>query len=240
MSVPVPATNLAALRQLLEQRFPDATPVTHRTTEQVASGIAALDHVLPSGGFPRGRLSVWAPQGGATAILRAVCYATTQLGERSAWIDGAHAIAGDSWIPGPILLRPKTRRHGLRAAEELLRSGGVAFVVLAGTDPQGTESVRLTRAAREGGAALVTLTALTTLSSLRLTSSIDPHGYRWRRTPFGDPADVRDVTVRVRARAPGWNARSEFLVPVTHHELRLSLEPGLVDRRGVHDRHVRR
>jgi hypothetical protein len=39
--------------------------------------------------------------------------------------------------------------------------------------------------------------------------------------------------VRVRARAPGWNAHAEFPIPVTRHELRLSLEPELADRRGV-------
>jgi hypothetical protein len=230
------AANLASLRDLLERRFPDATPVTHRTTEQVASGISALDRILPSGGFPRGRLSIWAPHGGATAILRAACYSASASGERSAWIDGTHTIAGDSWIPGPVLLRPKTRRHGLRAAEELLRSGGFALVVIAGTDPQGSETVRLTRAAREGGAALVSITTLTALSSLRLVSSLNPSDYRWRRTPFGEPADARDVIARVHARALGWNARAEFAVPVMHHELRLAMEAGLVDRRGV--RHV--
>jgi hypothetical protein len=227
------AVDLSALRQLLEQRFPDATPVTHRTTEQVVTGIAALDRVLPSGGFPRGRLSVWSPQGGATAILRAACVATCKLGERAAWIDGAHSIAGSSWADGPVLLRPKTRTHALRAAEELLQSGGFAMVILAGTETRGTETVRLTRAARDGGAALITLTTLTTLSSLRLVSSIDPHGYRWRRTPFGEPASVRDVLVRIRARAMGWNASSQLHVPVMHHELRLSLEPSLADRRGI-------
>ena len=69
--MPATAADLSSLRSILEQRFPDATPVTHRTTDQVASGISQLDRALPSGGFPRGRLSVWAPLGGATAILRA-------------------------------------------------------------------------------------------------------------------------------------------------------------------------
>src|SRR5438270_6879619 len=69
--MPATAADLSSLRSILEQRFPDATPVTHRTTGQVASGISQLDRALPSGGFPRGRLSAWAPLGGATAILRA-------------------------------------------------------------------------------------------------------------------------------------------------------------------------
>src|SRR5450759_5253209 len=61
----------AAIRALIEHRFPDATPVTHRTAEPVATGIDALDAILPGRGLPRGRLTVWMPQGGATAVLRA-------------------------------------------------------------------------------------------------------------------------------------------------------------------------
>src|SRR5436190_642052 len=77
-----------ALRALLEARFPDATPVTHRTAEPVATGISALDAILPGGGLPRGRLTVWVPEGGATAILRAASQTTVLNGERAVWIDG--------------------------------------------------------------------------------------------------------------------------------------------------------
>ena len=85
------STSVAALRALIQQRFPDATPVTGvpggaRTTEEVATGIAELDKVLPNGGLPRGRLSVWAPHGGSTAILRAACRSVVSAGERAAWI----------------------------------------------------------------------------------------------------------------------------------------------------------
>src|SRR5919202_4498208 len=226
-------SDVARLRQLLEQHFPDAAPLAHRAAEQVATGIAPLDAALPGGGLPRGRLSVWAPQGGATAILRAACLGTVAGGERAAWVDGDHTVAGAFWVEGPLLVRPKTRRHTLRASEELLRCGGFALVVLAGIEPLGTETVRLTRAAREGGSALVALTTRVALSSLRLASRILPHSYRWRRTPFGDPAEAQEVVVRVRARAPGWNASAEFINQVTRHELRLSLEPELADRRGV-------
>jgi len=153
--------SIASLRALIEQRFPDATPLTggSQTTEQVATGIGALDRVLPNGGFARGRLSVWAPQGGATAILRATCHSVVANGERSAWIDGDNTVAGAFWSDdhGLYLVRPKSRIHALRAAEELLRSGGFSLLVLAGAEPQGTETVRLTRAAREGGAALISI-----------------------------------------------------------------------------------
>jgi hypothetical protein len=229
------STSIAALRALIEQRFPDATPLTGgaKTTEQVATGIDALDRALPNGGLPRGRLSVWAPQGGATAILRATCYSVVLQGERSAWIDGDNTVAGAFWsnAGGLYLVRPKSRIHALRAAEEMLRSGGFSVLVLAGTEPQGTETVRLTRAAREGGTALVSIGTSASMASVRLTSKL--LRYRWRRTPFGDPAEAQDVTVRVHARAVGWNAHTDFPIPVTHHELRLSLESELADRRGL-------
>ena len=227
------ATSIAALRALLEQRFPDATPLTGgaQTTEHVPTGLGVLDRILPNGGLPRGRLSVWAPQGGATAILRAACRSVVANGERSAWIDGDNTVAGTFWSHGPYLVRPKSRLHALRAAEELLRSGGFSLVVIAGAEPQGTEMVRLTRSAREGGSALVTLGTSAAMASLRLTSRL--LRYRWRRTPFGDPAEAQDATVRVHARSVGWNAHVDFPLPVTHHELRLSLESQLADRRGL-------
>jgi hypothetical protein len=231
------STSVAALRALIQQRFPDATPLTGgvQTTEQVATGISALDHILPNGGLPRGRLSVWQPRGGATAILRAACQAAVAGGERAAWIDGDNTVAGAFWSiresDGLFLVRPKSRLHALRAAEELLRSGGFSLLVFAGCDPQGTETVRLTRTAREGGTALVTIGDATSMASLRLTSRV--LRYRWRRTPFGEPAEAMDATVRVQARTVGHSAHAEFPLPVMNHELRLSLESELADRRGL-------
>ena len=234
------STSVAALRALIQQRFPDATPLKDlsggtQTAEQVATGISALDHILPNGGLPRGRLSVWQPRGGATAILRAACYAVVAEGERAAWVDGDNTVAGAFWnigeSDGLFLVRPKSRLHALRATEELLRSGGFSLLVVAGCDPQGTETVRLTRTAREGGAALVAVGEATSMATLRLTSRV--LRYRWRHTPFGEPAEAMDATVRVHARMVGHNAHAEFPLPVMNHELRLSLESELADRRGL-------
>lgn len=221
------------LRSLLEQRFPDATPVTHRTAEPVATGIGALDSILPNGGLPRGRLSVWMPQGGATAILRAACLTVASTGERAAWIDGLGTIAGQFWQEGPVLVRPANRRNSLRAAEELLRCGGFSLIVLTGSEPAGTEMVRLSRASREGGSAFVALTSHTSMASIRIVSRIMPHSYLWTRSPFGDPAEACSASVKVRAQSLGWNRHTEFRVPVVSHDLRNDLEPGLPDRRGV-------
>jgi len=229
---------LPSLRSLLEQRFPDATPVTHRTAEPVVTGIGVLDRILPGGGLPRGRLSVWMPQGGATAILRAACLTTTRKGERSAWIDGLGTIAGQFWEEGPVLVRPASRRNSLRAAEELLRCGGFSLIVLTGSEPAGTEMVRLSRAAREGGAAFVALTSHTSMASLRLTSRIMRGSYVWRRNPFGEPAEACSATVRVHAHSLGWNRQAEMSLPVVPHELRMALDAGLPDRRGLPKRAV--
>lgn len=224
---------LPDLRSLLEQKFPDAAPVTHRTAEPVATGIQLLDAILPGGGLPRGRLTVWMPQGGATAILRASCLSVASTGERSAWIDGLGTIAGQCWEEGPILVRPANRRNSLRASEELLRCGGFALIVLTGSEPAGMEMVRLSRAAREGGSAFVALTSHTSMASVRLSSRIMPRSYVWRRTPFGDPAEACSASIMVRAQSPGWSRHTEMMVPVVQHDLRVSLEPGLPDRRGM-------
>ena len=116
---------------------------------------SALDQVLPYGGLPRGRLSAWAPYGGSTARFSA-----PPVTPSSPTASARHGSTPTTPWParsgasGPYLVRPTSRLHALRAAEELLRSGGFSLLVLAGTEPQGTEPVRLTRAAREGGTAL--------------------------------------------------------------------------------------
>ena len=46
------------------------------------------------------------------------------------------------------------------------------------------------------------------------------------------PAVAQEV-IRVHAQAPGWNAHTDLSIPITHHELRLSLDATLADRRGV-------
>jgi len=227
------AASLPDLRLLLEQRFPDATPLTHRTAEPVATGVKLLDAILPGGGLLRGRLSVWMPNGGATAMLRAACHTTVEAGERAAWIDALGAIAGQFWDEGPVLVRPASRRNSLRCSEELLRCGGFALVVLAGAEPAGTEMVRLSRAAREGGTAFVALTTHTSMASVRITSRLMPRGYLWRRDPFGDRADAYSATVHVRAQSLGWNRQTEFQMPIVSHNMRMALDAGLPDRRGV-------
>lgn len=259
------SAELRALRQLLADRFPDARPLAerdaHRLAQSVATGLEALDGALPHGGFPRGKLTVWVPAGGAAAVLRATCRAVIEGGERAAWVDGSRTVTfgwgeepqhhrastspsmrrsggwarerGPEWSDGtPLVIHASDRMSALRCAEALLSSGAFALVVLDGAEAVGTETVRLVRAVRDGGGAFVALTDRGSMAALRITSRLDPHGVRWRPGPFGDPAALVDVRAEVRVRALGWNARAELLFPVARYDLRDALEPGAPDRRG--------
>ena len=222
------------LKHALEQRFPQALPISYRTTGAVATGVTALDHMLPANGLPRGRLSIWKPGGGATAILYAASQAVAERGERAAWIDGAGTIAGDSWRPGPFLLKPEGELESLICAEELLRCGAFGLVVLSGTRAAfAREAVRLSRAVREGGGAFVALVESCSVAHLQIVSRIDPASYRWQRNPFGEPADVTEVRVQVEAHAMGWSGRTQVTLPVRSFRQRTAPDPELVDRRGA-------
>jgi hypothetical protein len=222
------------LKSALEQRFPNAQPVAYRTAGAVPTGLAALDSILPAGGLPRGRLSLWTPGGGATALLYAACQYVATRGERAAWIDGAGTIAGDSWKPGPFLLKPEGELESLICAEELLRSGGFGLVVLSGAGKAFLqEDVRLSRAVREGGGSFVALHTTSTLAHLRIVSRISPDGYHWRLNPFGEPAEVTEVKVQVEAQAMGWTGRTLVSLPVVTYQYRTASENRLIDRRGA-------
>jgi hypothetical protein len=232
----MPSTRAAAAQAILAQRFPDAFPHRGWSRGTIATGITGLDAILPDGGFQRGRLAVWSPGPGAAALLRTTCQRVVAEGERSVWIDVAHTITGACWQEGPLLIRPDMPVAGLRAAEELARSGGFALVALDGADPDTTAMVRLSRAVHEGGSALVLLTRTTALASLRLASRPLPAEYAWHRSPLGEPSSVTAVKLRVEARASGWFASTELLIPVKYDEQRLAPDYHNPDRRGSESR----
>ncbi len=142
-------------------------------------------------------------------------------------------MATGRWTEGLALFRPSSELVARECAEELVRSGGFALVVLSGTHAADAERVRFSRMAKEGGAALVLLEERGFMASVQIASTISPAAYRWRRNPFGEPAVVESVTVRAMVAALGWSREAEFLLSVSAHELPLSLEPSLVDRRGT-------
>jgi hypothetical protein len=222
------------LREALERRFPDALPLGRGSATSSSSGIVALDALLPGQGLPRGRLTAWQPGGGATAVLRAACEAAVRRGERSAWVDGAGLQCADFWRRGPLLVRPPAGVGALEAAETLLRSGGLAVLVLHGCGREAArEAVRLTRAARAGGCALVVVAPSLQVAQLRVASRLTPDGYRWRRNAFGEPVEPVAVRVEVEASSLGWSGRTTFELPVRSYAQRTAPDPRLPDRRGA-------
>jgi hypothetical protein len=163
--------------------------------------------------------------------------------ERSAWIDAQHQVTADGWARGPMLLRPSSEVNALACAEELLASGGFTLVVLTGvTRALEREAVRLSRAAKNGGAALVALAPTSPVAHLRLTSQIRPDSYHWKLNPFGEPAQADAVRIRIEASAMGWNGRADLILPINSHVQRAAVDPLLRDRRGakVRKRRARR
>ena len=228
------AAEVLLLKAALEQRFPSALPVSYRTTGALATGVSALDNMLPAHGLPRGRLSLWRPGGGASAILYAACEAIAGRGERAAWIDAAGTIASDAWRPGPMLLKPEGELESLICAEELLRCGAFGLIVLSGTRAAfAREDVRLSRAVREGGGAFVALAAASNVAHLQIRSSIAPDGYRWKTNPFGEPAAITEVRVQVEAQAMGWSGHTQVVLPVGEFKQRIAMDVRLIDRRGA-------
>ena len=220
------------LREHLARRFPDAVPLATRRDVGVATGISAFDNMLPNGGLPRGRATVWGtPGSGATAILSAACQSILATGMRTAWIDGARTL-GLGWSDGPLVIRPRTPLLGLRFAELLLVSGGFALVVMSGIPAERTTLFRLARAVHEGGGGFAMVADGTLPAALRLRSRYLPERFDYARTPFGDPAMVRHVTVAIDATSSGWNATTTLTLPLHAHDVRSALDPGLADRRG--------
>ena len=224
----------AALRALLTEKFPGAVPLPlpeHRRSV-FPTGLPSLDRILPNGGLPRGRITVWqSPMGGGTAILRSAVAESLGRGERVAWVDGARSI-GPHWTTGPLVIRPHTEDLARKATEILLRCGGFALVVLTGLELDSGAMLRLSRMVHEGGGAFVALTAAHHTAMLRLTARFLPDRIRTASGPFGEIAMIEQTTIRIEARSPGWNAHTLLHLPARHHDLRLPFEPNLADRRG--------
>jgi hypothetical protein len=227
------------LRRTLQERYGETLPVSYGSARAVATGIGALDGLLPGGGLPRGRLTQWLPGGGATAMLRAACAAAVARGERAAWVDVAGVVAAEQWSERLLLVRPADAVAGLASAEELLRSGGFALVVVGGAgewlEREGV-AVRLTRAARAGGSAFVALAERSPVAQLRLRSRLPVDGFAWQVDPFGEAVAAISAGVEVEAAALGWSGRTTFRLPVLDRPQRSGAELALADRRGARRR----
>jgi hypothetical protein len=226
---------LAQLRHDLEQRFPDALPVprSRGVASAVGTGLGPVDAMLPGGGLARGRVTLWKPGGGATAVLRAATVAALERGERAAWIDSdGTQVSGVGG--GALLARPADEIEAVVCAEELLRCGGFSLVVLSGGGRVVSDAaVRLGRAARAGGSGFVLLGVDSSVAHMRVQTTIRPDGYRWRANPFGEPSEPESVEIEIRASSLGWSGGTRVVVPLQAYPQRLGPEQGLVDRRGA-------
>lgn len=225
-------SQVAALKELLERRFPDAVPLIDRGGRGIGTGVAELDRAFPGGGLPRGRMVVWTPGVGTSAVLRSACRGVVAGGERAAWVDGAGVVA-EGWGGEAALFRPDGGVKALECAEELVRCGGFALVVVTGAKGRDAERVRLSRVVREGGGSLVMVENGGFMAGVRVAMRVGVESWAWRLDPFGDPAGVESVRVRARVTSSGWSEEAEFSLRVMDHDLRMSLEPSMGDRRGA-------
>lgn len=222
------------LRRLLAERFPDAAPLSERRREGISTGLATWDRILPNGGLPRGRVSLWAAErsAAATALLGHACQAVVGAGWRAAWIDGPHSL-GPTWPDGPMVLRPRTPLLGLRFAELLLNSGGFALVVLHGIPLDRTTVFRLARASHEGGGAFVAVAEGVLPAGLTLRSQWLGDRAVIAPSPWSIGARLVTVPVALEVMASGRRATAVIECDLPVHRLRGCLTPGLVDRRGM-------
>ena len=133
----------------------------------IATGLAALDAVLLGRGVPKGRLTeiVGLLGSGRTTLARRLVAAAVEQGLRAAYVDAGRTLDPRGWAQlaedpergaGVLVVRPKDRGRGAWCADVLLRSGAFGLVVLDGAPPLSRQvTVRLTRLARDAGAALV-------------------------------------------------------------------------------------
>jgi recombination protein RecA len=228
--------SLAELVQLLPPPAPAAPAIP--------TGIAALDAVLQGGGLPRGRLTeiVGSIGSGKTTLARAVVEATVADHGWVAYVDAQRTLDPRDWVhlgdaEGVWMIRPHDASRAAWCADVLLRSGAFALVVVDGA-PTLTKSaaVRLTRLARDGGAALVILgdragAASQLGGAVRLVVERPTPGSR-RPRHHGGTGDGPTRTIAVRVEKGGTLRTVEVSCAVAVAR-RLCAHPEVPDRRGV-------
>ena len=226
-SAPGPARRQAAVAELaqsLRRRFPGARLQGGDAPAVLATGVEALDALLP-GGLPRGRVTVLAgpPSSGHTGLALAAAARVTGGGARVAWIDvpcTLHPPSADAAgveLARLVLVRPPARgarqvAAALHAGAVLLGARAVGLVVLdlAGdgvTVPTDRGAwTRLARAVSSEAACLVLAGAAPGGSPLAQVASVVVSLGRARATWLGDGAPARLAGARIRAEV----ARSRF------------------------------
>jgi hypothetical protein len=151
----------------LRQQLAAVIAGTPSSAPGLATGIAALDGVLPGHGIPRGRITeLLAPAGlGKTTLARSLAAATLTAGHSVAWIDATRTLDPRDWVAVDAgradalwVVRPSAPARASWCADLLLRAGSFALVVLDGAPvlPRAV-AVRLAQLARDSDAALLLL-----------------------------------------------------------------------------------
>ena len=133
------------------------------TSRTLPTGVEALDAGLAGGGLPRGRLTevIGTRGSGKATLLRRIVEQTLSNAGWVAYIDATRTLAPRDWAhlgegEGLWMIRPRDPARAAWCADGLLRCGAFALVVIdsAPVLSRGV-AVRLTRLARETGAALI-------------------------------------------------------------------------------------
>lgn len=202
-----------------------------------ATGYAELDARLPGGGWPRGALVeilLAAARGlnvagvGEVSLLLPALGRHTRDGGFAALIAPAHAVHAPAWAAAGvelsrlILVRPAREAHqdALWAAEQVLRSGAVGFVLAWLPQAEVGSLKRLQRAAETGGACAVVFrpaqcAGQSSPAALRLLVSGAGEGASVAIVKRRGPPLARPIPVAVaRPRCVARRARAaEFAVP---------------------------
>jgi hypothetical protein len=153
---------------MLPQSLVDLLPLPLSTpagadVRTLGTGVEALDARLTGGGLPRGRLTevVGTRGSGKATLLRQIVEQTLSEAGWVAYIDATRTLAPRDWAhlgdeEGLWMIRPRDPSRAAWSADVLLRCGAFALVVIdsAPVVSRGV-AVRLTRLARESGAALI-------------------------------------------------------------------------------------
>ena len=150
------------LPQSLVDLLPHPLSAPSAEERTLPTGVEALDARLVGGGLPRGRLTevVGARGSGKVTLLRQLVARTLSAGGWVAYIDATRTLAPRDWAhlgsKGLWMIRPRDPSRAAWCADVLLRCGAFALVVIdSGPVLSRAVAVRLTRLARESGAALV-------------------------------------------------------------------------------------
>ena len=155
-------TQTPMLPQSLVDLLPHPLPAASAEGRTLPTGVDALDARLVGGGLPRGRLTevVGARGSGKATLLRQIVARTLSEAGWAAYIDATRTLAPRDWAhlgsEGLWMIRPRDPSRAAWCADVLLRCGAFALVVIdSGPVLSRAVAVRLTRLARESGAALV-------------------------------------------------------------------------------------